>query len=52
MSFYFPRFINGSTLLHYCSHFDHYNLCEELLNTNDQDLKPLSPNIRDHKGIR
>lgn len=44
------RFINGSTLLHTCSYYGHYDLVEKLLKTLDIDQKPLSPNIKDYKG--
>ncbi len=44
------RFIHGSTLLHQCARFGHYDLVEKLLKLNDIDKKPLNPNLRDNNG--
>ncbi|CAF0764926.1 unnamed protein product [Brachionus calyciflorus] len=44
------RFVNGSTLLHTCCYYGHYELAEKLLKTNDIDQNCLSPNVRDYKG--
>lgn len=43
-------FIDGSTLLHICSHYGHYALVEKLLMTSDIESKNLCPNVRDYKG--
>ncbi len=44
------RFIDGSTLLHKCVLYGHYEMVDKLLSMNDFDNKLLNPNTRDSRG--